>query len=273
MEMERTRTRIGGFRLSAVHGGAGEPVVLLHGLCGSHRWWRFTTPVVASRFRVHVPEMVGYGASRGSVRHPSIPEMAGLLVRWLDAARIESTHFVGHSMGAQVGIHLAARWPDRIDRLVLTDAAGIPHPITLDTATDVAGELIRLRSWGRLDFLPTIAADAVRAGPATLYRSIRSILADDIRPLLPRVRAPTLLIWGEHDPITPVEDGREIQALVPGSHLVVIPDAAHNPMADRPAAFNRVLLAFLRAPAPPTLEPGGRGPSPPAAAPGVPGEG
>lgn len=245
METERTRTRIGGFRLSAVHAGAGEPVVLLHGLSGSHRWWRYTTPEVAKRFRVHVPEMVGYGESRGAVRHPSIPEMAGLLVRWLDAAGLERTHFVGHSMGAQVGVHLAARWPDRIGRLVLTDAAGIPHPVSVETASEVAGALMRHRSWGRLDFLPTIARDAVLAGPTTLYRSIRSILADDIRPLLPRVSSPTLLIWGEHDPITPVEDGRAIEALVPGARLVVIPDASHNPMADRPAAFNRELIDFL----------------------------
>lgn len=245
MTTDRTRTRIGGFRLSAVHTGSGEPVVLQHGLSGSHRWWRYTAPALAERFRVHVPEMVGFGSSRGSVRHPSLPERAGLLVQWLDALEVERTHFVGHSMGAQVGVHLAARWPDRVRTLVLTDAAGIPHPISRDTVVDVVGDLAHVQSWGRLDFLPTIAADAVRAGPATIYRAIRSILADDIRPLLSRVRAPLLLIWGENDPITPVEDGRAIEARVPGARLVVIPGASHNPMADRPDAFNRALLEFL----------------------------
>jgi pimeloyl-ACP methyl ester carboxylesterase len=245
MDTDRTRTRIGGFRLSAVHAGSGEPVVLQHGLSGSHRWWRYTVPAVSERFRVHVPEMVGFGSSRGSVRQPSIPEMAGLLVQWMNAVEIDRAHFVGHSMGAQVGVHLAARWPDRIRTLVLADAAGVPHQVTREAVVDVMGEFVRPETWGRLDFLPTIAADAVRTGPGTLYRAIRSILADDIRPLLPRVRAPVLLIWGAHDPITPVEDGRAIAARLPDARLVVIPDASHNPMADRPDSFNRALLDFL----------------------------
>ena len=244
-ETERTRTRIDGFRLAAHHEGAGQPVVLLHGLSGSRRWWRFTTPALADRYRVHVPELVGFGASRGAVRHPSMPEMAGILARWIDAHDLGPVHFIGHSMGAQIGLHLAARWPGRIRRLVLTDAAGIPHAVNAETARELAGQLLDLRSWGRLRFLPTIATDALRAGPTTLYRSIRHILADDIRPLLPRVACPTLLVWGEHDPLTPVSDGELIAALMPAARLVVIEGAGHNPMADRPDAFNRQVLRFL----------------------------
>lgn len=245
MDTERTQTRIDGFRLHAQHRGEGEPVVLLHGLAGSGRWWRYTLPALAPSFRVHVPEMVGFGRSRGSVRQPTLPEMAGLLVRWLDALEIDRTHFVGHSMGAQVGVHLAGRWPQRVDRLVLVDAAGIPHPLSTTQVTELANELAWPRSWGRLTFLPTIAADAVRAGPRTMVGSIRKILSDDIRPLLPRVEAPTLLLWGELDPITPVADGQVIQRLIPNARLVVIDGASHNPMADRPEAFNRELLRFL----------------------------
>jgi pimeloyl-ACP methyl ester carboxylesterase len=171
--------------------------------------------------------------------------MAGLLVRWFDAVGIDRAHFVGHSMGAQVGVHLAGRWPDRIGRLVLSDAAGIPHPLDPATVRGVAREFMAPRTWGRPTFLATIAVDALRTGPRTLLRDIRGILADDIRPLLPRVSAPTLLLWGEHDPITPVSDAEAIARLIPRSRLVVVKGASHNPMADRPAAFNRELLAFL----------------------------
>ncbi len=194
---------------------------------------------------MHVPEMIGFGKSRGAVRQPTMPEMAGLLVRWLDALGVDRTHFVGHSMGAQVAVHLAGRRPDRIDRLVLSDAAGIPHALSPDHLVDVARELAWPRTWGRPGFLPTIAADAVRTGPRTLVSAMRGILADDIRPLLPRVRAPTLLLWGEHDPVTPVADAEAIARLVPGARLVVIEGASHNPMADRPDAFNEELLRFL----------------------------
>ena len=248
MKKDRTRTRLDGFRIHSLHEGAGEPVVLLHGLSGSWRWWRYTVPALRESFRVHVPELVGFGGSRGAVRQPTLPEMAGLLVRWLDAMGIDRADFVGHSMGAQVGVHLAGRWPDRIRHLVLSDAAGIPHPLSVETVRMVGSELLWPRSWGRPGFLPTIAADALRTGPRTLVRATRSVLADDIRPLLPRVSAPTLLLWGEHDPITPVQDGEAIARLIPGARLVVIEGASHNPMADRPDAFNAELLAFLREP-------------------------
>lgn len=225
-------------------------MVLLHGLSGSSRWWRYTIPALRTAYRVHVPEMIGYGESRGAVRHPTLPEMAGLLVRWLDAIGIDRTHFVGHSMGAQVGVHLASRWPDRVGRLVLSDAAGVPHALDLSTLRLVARQLLAPRSWGRLVFLPTIAADVLRTGPRTLVRAVRGILADDIRPLLPRVSAPTLLLWGEHDPVTPLEDAEAIARMIPRSRVVVIAGAAHNPMADRPDAFNGELLRFLEEPEP-----------------------
>jgi len=231
--------------MHALHRGRGDDVVLLHGLSGSHRWWRYTIPALAEDFRVHLPEMVGFGGSRGALRQPSVPEMAGLVVQWLDAMGVHRTHFVGHSMGAQVGIHLAARWPDRIRRLALVSAAGVPRHLTPGRLVELGAEFLRPRSWGRPSFLPTIAADAVRAGPRTLGRAIWSILADDVRPLLPRIAAPTLLVWGEDDPLTPVADGRLIRELVPDARLEILRGASHNPMADRPDAFNNVLVGFL----------------------------
>lgn len=240
-----TRTRLDGFRLHAVHRGEGPPVILLHGLSGSHRWWRYTVPALERRFRVHVPEMIGFGGSRGADRQPSIPEMAELLAHWLEASGIERTAFVGHSMGAQVGVHLAARWPDRIHRLVLTSAAGVPRSLSPVKVVRLAADLAWPRAWGLPAFLPTIAADAVRAGPRTLLSAIRHLLQDDIRPLLEQVEAPTLLIWGEHDPFTPVRDGELMAARLPHARLVVLEGAAHNPMADRPGQFNQELLRFL----------------------------
>lgn len=246
MPLERTRTRLDGFRLHAVHTGQGTPVLLLHGLSGSHRWWRFTVPALEEEHRVHLPELVGFGGSRGASRQPTIPEMAALLARWMDAMELDRAHFIGHSMGAQVGIHLASRWPERVERLVLVSAAGIPRPLTPVKLAELGSELVWPRAWGRLGFLPTIAADALRAGPRTLGRALGHILRDDVRPLLARLEAPTLLIWGVDDPLTPVDDGRVMRDLIPDARLVVLEGAAHNPMADRPEQFNRELLTYLR---------------------------
>ncbi len=235
--------------MHSLHAGAsgGPSVVLLHGLSGSHRWWLKTIPALAGHFRVHVPELVGFGGSRRASRQPDMAEMAGVVLAWLDSLGIVRPHLVGHSMGGQVSVHLAAAHPERISRLVLVDAAGIPRPMTLPGLRRFVLELVAPRTWVRPRFAGTIALDALRAGPRALARATRHILADDVRPLLPLIRNPTLLIWGALDPLTPLPQGEEMAQAIPGARLVVLPAAAHIPMVEWPEAFNRTLLEFLAA--------------------------
>ena len=77
--------------------------------------------------------------------------------------------------------------------------------------------------------------------------ALTHILRDDVVPLLPRITAPTLVVWGAHDPLVPLEHGRTIAAGIPDARLVVLADAAHNPMIDRPAEFNAAVRGFLEA--------------------------
>lgn len=245
-DLQRRYTRIDGFRIRSLHAGiSGSPLVLLHGLAGSHRWWRYVVPGLACHYRVIVPELVGFGGSRPAPRQPDMPEMADLMERWLEAQGLERTDLVGHSMGGEVAIHLATRAPERIRRLVLVSAAGVPREVSASAAAKLATDLAALRVWGRTSFVATIAGDSLRAGPFTLYRTLRHLLADDVRPLLPRIPHRTLLIWGEHDPITPVRDGVVMRDALRNARLVVVPAAAHNVMADRPEEFVRLVVDFL----------------------------
>jgi pimeloyl-ACP methyl ester carboxylesterase len=247
-EPELRQTRIGPYRIHSEHRGSGRPVILLHGLSGSRRWWRFTTPALADRFCVHIPELVGFGSSRGALRQPDMREMAAVLAEWLDGTvGSEPYALVGHSMGGQLAVHIAAehRSPDR---LVLASASGMPRSWTLHEAARFLAGALPPRAWGAPTFLPTIAADAVRAGPLTLLRATRYLLLDDVRSLLPLVSCPTLLIWGELDPIVPLSHGRAMQQNLRDSRLLVLENAGHNAMADRPNAFNGALLDFLLAP-------------------------
>ncbi len=246
LRLERRYTEVEGSRFHSVSAGAGPPVVLLHGLAGSYRWWRYTLPALADRFSVHAPELIGFGSSRSFRTVPlPISRAAELLVGWMDRLGLDRPHLVGHSMGGQVSIHLAAGWPERVDRLVLVSAAGIPRTRPLSEVTRLVAELVPPRSWGRVGFLPVIARDALRAGPLTILRASYHILSDDVRPLLPRIRNPTLLVWGRLDPLTPLSHAWIMADGIPGARLVVIPDASHNPMVDRPRRFNEIVQAFL----------------------------
>ncbi len=242
---ERSLTHLGNYRVHALHAGTGAPLVLLHGLAASSRWWRYNVPALSEHFRVHAPDLVGFGRSRARTLAPAIPEMARLLWQWLDARQVGKTHLIGHSMGGQIAIHMATRQPARVQRLVLVSAAGIPREFSLVAAARLLAEIISPRRWGNPAFLPTVATDVLRAGPRSLLRAGLHILRDDVRPLLPQIKAPTLLVWGRQDPLTPLVHGQEMANAIPDAKLVVFEDAAHMPMVDRPEQFNREVLNFL----------------------------
>ena len=239
-------THVDRCRIYSQHQGTGPDVVLLHGLSGSSRWWRYTVPALAPYFRAHAPDLVGFGRSRGSAQ-PTIEEMADLVVDWMQARGIIRPHLIGHSMGGQIAIHIAAHHGDAIDRLVLVSAAGTPRRISLAQAVRFLTEIAPPRAWGAPRFLPTLARDALRAGPFTLSRATGFLMKDDVRPLLPLIRAQTLLIWGRHDALTPLRDGKAMATAIPNARLIVYDRAAHMPMVDRAERFNADVLSFLRA--------------------------
>jgi pimeloyl-ACP methyl ester carboxylesterase len=246
VQPELLQTRVGEFRIHSEHHGAGDPVVLLHGLSGSRRWWRFTAPALARRYRVHIPELVGFGGSRSPARQPNMQEMGALVAEWMSAVGVGSPRLVGHSMGGQIALHVAVeRQMPR--QLVLVDSSGLPRPWTLSEAARFVAAALPPRHWGVPTFVPTIAADAVRAGPRALLHATRHLLRDDVSGLLGAVTCPSLLVWGALDPIIPLEHGQVMARAIPGARLAVLENAAHNPMADRPPEFNRLLLDFFDA--------------------------
>ena len=239
-------TRVGPHTIHSLEYGTGDEVlVLIHGLSGSSRWWIRNIPELASRFRVLVPDLIGFGRSRVVGPLPTIRQVARLLARWVDTLDVEQVTPVGHSMGGQISIHFAAYAPERLKRLVLVDAAGIPRLMSPRALLRFAGEASPLWRWGDPSFLPVIAGDAWTAGPRVLLRALRNIQLDDVRPLLPQIRVPTLIIWGDRDRLVPIADGWELRRLIPDSRIAVLRGAAHNAMVDRPADFNRLLCRFI----------------------------
>lgn len=240
-------TAVPPYEIHAVEFGSGaETLVLLHGLSGSYRWWNRNAPELAATYRVVVPDLIGFGRSPGARRLPSPADSADLIAAWLSRLEVESAHLIGHSMGGQIGVHFAVRHPARLRRLVLVDPAGLPRPRSAPGIARSAMEIAGLWRWGDPRFFPTIVRDAWAAGPRSLVGAIGHILADDVRPLLPLVEAPTLIIWGEHDSWVPLADAAVFRATLPHARLAVLRGASHNPMVDRPADFNRLVLHFLQ---------------------------
>jgi pimeloyl-ACP methyl ester carboxylesterase len=223
-------------------GGEGDPVVLVHGLSGSTRWWDRNVPDLAKYYRVYLVNLPGFGAFGRRAQRFVLAEATSWLLAWMEAVGLESAHLVGHSMGGYLSLKLAARRPEAVRTLVLVDPAGIPSGRTM---IGHLGPLLLSARYARPAFFPVLVRDALYAGPFTLLRTARALLAEDVRGDLGRIEKPTLLVWGSLDPLIPSSIGDVMRAEIPDSRLLIIEGAGHNPMFDCPEDFNGALLAFL----------------------------
>jgi pimeloyl-ACP methyl ester carboxylesterase len=214
--------------------GEGEPVVLVHGLSGSWRWWEPVLEPLTERRCVYVPELPRLG------RRLPAAELTGWFGRWLDAAGLERVDLVGHSLGGLIAAELAGEQPSRARRLALVAPAGIPCGTSLlSRSARLAGTLYDLRRW-----LPTVVGDALRAGPLSLLRGGLFASERDLTVDLASIRAGTLLVWGEDDRLLPPRIAAEWLRVLPGSRLVRL-HCGHVPMWEAPQELASCLLAFL----------------------------
>jgi len=221
--------------------GAGDPLILIHGLSASGRWWTRNISALAEHHRVYVVDLAGFGRSRAAQR-PALGETGAFLERWMDSLNIERASLVGHSMGGAIAARLAADFPARVDRLVLVNAAALPLSRSGMVLRFGLGGVFRSVSPA---FLPVVVADGWRAGPVSVIGAARDLLQADIRAKLSQIEAPTLVIWGERDRILPLALGEQLSTAIPDARLHVIRGAGHNPMWDRSAEFNEAALDFL----------------------------
>jgi pimeloyl-ACP methyl ester carboxylesterase len=233
-EFELRAVEVDGERIRHRVAGDGPPLLLVHGLGGSWRWWSPLFEPLAAHRRLHVVDL----PSLRRFAHPN--ELGDWLARWLDAAELDRADVAGHSLGGLAAAELAATHPDRIRRLVLVAPAGIPcNRSVAGRAVPLVGTLYGIR-----DSMPMVALDALRAGPLGLARGVSIISSRDLREELPRVRSPVLLLWGEGDYLMPLRLAEEWQRTLPDSRLVLL-SCGHVPMLEAPHELVRSMLAFL----------------------------
>lgn len=229
-----------GAHLSVRRTGGGPPIVLVHGLSGSTRWWRLNVPALKQEHSVYSLDLSGYGLSRGRPSR-TVREAAALIAAWLDDRDLRDVTLIGHSMGGQISLHVAAQRPDRVTSLVLVCASGLLRANPARTAL----HLPRAAWLGDRRFIGRIVLDGLRAGPLNLWRNATDLLRDSVQDILPLIRMPTLIIWGERDILVPLTVGELLHAALPGSRFEVIPRAGHVAMVDAPEQFNTLVLDFL----------------------------
>ena len=243
--------------------GAGPTVLLLHQTPRSSDEYRDVIPILAREFRVIAMDTIGYGDSYQPPGPSSIEDYARGAVALLDGLGVPTTHVVGHHTGAVIAIELAAAYPDRVTRLVLSASPYVdaedrerrhtnPHRVDHVVPREDGSHLAAL--WqgrmafypkGRADLLTRFVLDALRAGEK-VEEGHHACSAYRMEDRLGLVRCPTLVVCGTDDPFS--YPRMELVARhIPGSRAMAIPGGTVAMPDQMPEDFARAIRGFLRA--------------------------
>lgn len=266
-----------GLTTFAYDAGAGDPVVLLHGMVATADCWRYTIDALQARYHLIVPDLPGHGRSPA----PHKPYGLAFYTCWLDgflnALKLPEVTLIGHSMGGAISLAYVAQRPGRVARLGLVDALGLglnkpygsllragrrlPHLLMAWVTGKTDPHLLRfLQPWSLLDpwGAPRALVEKMDAlnGPheaQVVWAGLRLLVGDfwfkrQRQAFLARQREiaiPTLIVWGRQDGLLPLEHAYEGAANIPGARLAIIDNCAHEPMMEVPETFNAILGEFL----------------------------
>jgi 3-oxoadipate enol-lactonase len=253
--------QVGGHRLNYRFDGPEDaPVLMLSNSLGtSLAMWQPQVAAFAARFRLLRYDTRGHGASDVPPCPYTIDEIGRDALALLDALGLARVHFCGLSMGGSTGQWLAAHAPERIDKLILCNTGakigtdelwnGRIDAVTRHGMDAVADGM--MARWFTADFRArdparvALVLEALKATAPAGYAGCCAALRDaDLRPLLARIQAPTLVIAGTHDPATPPVLGEELHRSITGAGYVELP-TAHLSNLEASDAFNAAVLRFL----------------------------
>ena len=280
--MELRELSIHDQRISYRTAGEGPVLLLIHGMAGSASTWRQVMPGLSRQYTVVAPDLLGHGHSDKPVGDYSLGAFASTLRDLLVALGHQRATVVGQSLGGGVAMQFSYQYPERCERLVLVGSGGLGrevNPLLRWLSLPGSDAVLRLACAASIrNAIEAVGSLAARVGlqpapvVAELWRSYAS-LADDAtrRAFLRTLRAvvdprgqavsaanrlhlaaeaPTLIVWGDADPIIPVEHAHAAHAAIPGSRLEIFAGVGHYPHCEAPERFVAILTEFIESTVP-----------------------
>jgi len=276
VKLRRSAIVLHGHQVSYRSAGRGPLLVLLHGIAGTSATWEGVIPRLSERHTVIAPDLLGHGDTGKPQGDYSLGAYANAIRDLLEALGRESGTIVGHSLGGGIAMQFAYQFPERCDRLVLVSSGGLGREVhlllraaALPGAEAVLPWLSAAGKHGVGRVVHALGRLGLRAS-ADLEETWRSFVSlaepEARRAFLHTVRGiidlggqrvtatdrlylaaglPTLIVWGELDPLIPVRHAREAHERIPGSRLEIFPGAGHFPHLGDSRRFAETLLDFL----------------------------
>jgi pimeloyl-ACP methyl ester carboxylesterase len=267
---------VGGFKLRYVVKGSGPPVLLIHGLGAFLETWIYNIGALSRHFTVYALDLPGHGLSEGPVADYTLDCCTHrIAVGFMTALGIEHVSLIGHSMGGLVCLGVAINFPEKVDKLVLVDSAGLSQdapliyrlaslPVLRDILLKSAIRPLIKAGMKKGFYDPEIITEEMVDLSYRYWRTPKfkralanllkhNVSVDGVHPeslvtdKLHLVRAPTLLIQGEQDQVIPVEHARLACHLIPDVRCRTFTECGHCPQIEKATKFNQVVIDFLKA--------------------------
>jgi pimeloyl-ACP methyl ester carboxylesterase len=258
------RVEVDGLTIAYEQAGQGPPLVLLHGGLGDHRLWRRQLESLADEWTVVAWDAPGCGASSDPPGDFGLGDYADRVAGLVAALGLERPHVGGLSFGAGLALEVYDRHPELPRSLVLAGAyagwgGSLPAEevearlaqATVDAEHPPAHWVKRYLPTFFANDVPQEAVDQVvemmlDTRPAGMLPMLHAFAAADLRPMLPHIVVPTLLLYGDADVRSPVGVAEELHAAIPASQLVVLPETGHVANIESPDAFDAAVRRFVR---------------------------
>jgi pimeloyl-ACP methyl ester carboxylesterase len=262
-------------RMAYLDVGRGKPVILIHGFGGSMWHWEYQYLPLAQTHRVLIPDLIGSGLSDKPEATYSPEQLVKFFLEFMNSLEIEQAILIGNSMGAGLAMAMALDYPDRVERLVLIsgfpaqveDSVASPQyrrflyhrpPLWLATIGNrLAGRGTTERLLKEIVFQPELISALII--DRSFHNRQRGDLLTPLYSLLDHIDTwdehygqrlaniphPTLLLWGDHDRVFPLDIGKQVKKLLPQAEWHIIPEAGHLPQWEQPQVVNSLILSFL----------------------------
>jgi pimeloyl-ACP methyl ester carboxylesterase len=241
------------------------PVILLHGLGGDVSNWAATVPAISGKYHVFAMDQIGFGQSDKPIINYRIATLVEFLNGFYKKLGIEKATLVGNSLGGWTAAAFTIAYPNKVDKLVLVDAAGYSperwggpkltreallrlNPSTPAGVKELMGVVIHNKAMlTDLMIEQMFAAKLKRGDGYTINAFIDSVLRgeDSLDGKTKSIKSPALVVWGREDALTPLGIGKAFAEDIPSAQLLVIDNCGHVPQIEKIAEFNAGLLKFL----------------------------
>lgn len=242
-------------------GDSKESIVLIHGLGASAERWEYVIPYLEKNYRMIVPDLIGFGHSDKPLVDYTPDFFSEFISKFLKKINISKTHLIGASLGGQISIEFASKHKDVVKKLVLISPSGLMKHSTPALEAYVMAALYPT-AIGAKDAFEKMAGAGKRIDPIVIERfvermqlpnakmSFMSTLlglknSEIITETLTKITSPSLIIWGEHDPVIPIKYAEDFVSTIQDCRFFKMSGCGHTPYVDDPEKFANTVISFL----------------------------